>query len=520
MSRSYPPRAKGSLEPADTSLVLGLVAPTGVNVEQVIGALRTRFERYNYRVEYVRLSELLLRLYPNEDVPEKPDDLRIPKLMDLGNRLREEMKDSGALASAAIQEIRRRRKKHANDADPDGIKGSGRTVYVLRSLKHPSEVRVLRDVYRHGFFLVGVSASRSAREQYLREERGIEATAVKDLIKRDHEEEGKPHGQRTGKTFHLSDAFIHLPEIGGEPTEQGPISFDKQSWRLVDLLFGDPFHTPTKDEYAMFLAYAASLRSADLSRQVGAVVASEAGEIIATGANDVPCFGGGLYWPDRDPFPSNPGERVDQRDWVRKSDANKDVRDEILTEVLGAVGRESDGEARKKLLGTSLADITEYGRAVHAEMEALLACARIGADPRGGTLFSTTFPCHNCTKHVVAAGIRRVVYVEPYPKSRAERLHGDAIEVSAISHQVSQKTRVSFQPFVGLGPRRFFDLFSLRLGDGRPVKRASPDGKIEVFEPSSDRDLRIPLDNQSYLDREKVAMEPLEKFRGGGTSGI
>jgi hypothetical protein len=36
----------------------------------------------------------------------------------------------------------------------------------------------------------------------------------------------------------------------------------------------------------------------------------------------------------------------------------------------------------------------------------------------GATLFSTTFPCHNCAKHIIASGIRRVVlhraiYEEP-----------------------------------------------------------------------------------------------------------
>ncbi|TMQ08861.1 MAG: hypothetical protein E6J90_35770 [Deltaproteobacteria bacterium] len=35
--------------------------------------------------------------------------------------------------------------------------------------------------------------------------------------------------------------------------------------------------------------------------------------------------------------------------------------------------------------------------------------------------------CHNCAKHIVASGIRRVVYVEPYVKSQAVQLHGDAI---------------------------------------------------------------------------------------------
>jgi len=30
-------------------------------------------------------------------------------------------------------------------------------------------------------------------------------------------------------------------------------------------------------------------------------------------------------------------------------------------------------------------------------------------------------------QHIVVAGVRRVVYIEPYKKSQAIRLHGDAI---------------------------------------------------------------------------------------------
>jgi deoxycytidylate deaminase len=41
----------------------------------------------------------------------------------------------------------------------------------------------------------------------------------------------------------------------------------------------------------MFMAFSSALRSADLSRQVGAVIAKN-GDLIASGANDVPKFGG------------------------------------------------------------------------------------------------------------------------------------------------------------------------------------------------------------------------------------
>ena len=63
--------------------------------------------------------------------------------------------------------------------------------------------------------------------------------------------------------------------------------------RFVDLVFGKPFETPTADELGMYFARAAALRSADLSRQVGAVIMRNPGEIIAIGYNDVPS-----HWED------------------------------------------------------------------------------------------------------------------------------------------------------------------------------------------------------------------------------
>ena len=68
--------------------------------------------------------------------------------------------------------------------------------------------------------------------------------------------------------------------------------------RFIDLIFGEPFITPSFDEYAMFMAFTSSLCSADLSRQVGAIVARN-NEILSSGANDCPQFGGGLYWPKK-----------------------------------------------------------------------------------------------------------------------------------------------------------------------------------------------------------------------------
>ena len=68
----------------------------------------------------------------------------------------------------------------------------------------------------------------------------------------------------------------------------------------------------------------------------------------------------------------------------------------------------------------------------------------------GTTLYTTTFPCHNCTRHIVAAGISRVVYVKPYPKSLAFQLHYDSIslEEKGWSRPGVQgcRNKVAFEP--------------------------------------------------------------------------
>jgi tRNA(Arg) A34 adenosine deaminase TadA len=158
----------------------------------------------------------------------------------------------------------------------------------------------------------------------------------------------------------------------------------------------------------------------------------------------------------------------------------------------------------------SILDITEYGRAVHAEMDALLTCARSGVSPAGAILYTTTFPCHNCTRHIIAAGIERVIYIEPYAKSRAEELHEDAIvvEEKALRPSRGSKWRVPFTHFVGIGPRRYFDLYSLNLSSGHEIIRKSNGVKLELNRSKSWP--RIPLSHFTYIQRERLAIEELD----------
>ena len=340
----------------------------------------------------------------------------------------------------------------------------------------------------------------------------MEQNDAKQLLVRDFKENEK-YGQHTSDTFHLSDLFVYLDDSDNRNRLESSVT------RFVHILLSDPNRTPDFDEYAMYMAFSSSLRSADLSRQVGAVIGSGK-DIVAAGANDCPSPNGGLYMThhieeegkfyvdspkgrDRDL-----GHETDEN--IRGYDSNAKIKKELFDKLFKKIYPSYEGtekELREILYSSEINDITEYGRSVHAEMEALLSCARNGVSCVGKTLYSTTFPCHNCAKHIIAAGIKRVVYIEPYEKSKAIELHSDAIE---LGRKILDQ-KVLFEQFIGVGPRRFFDLFSMSHGMGRKLKRKDRDGNVLNWSPQN-KSLRFGLTPASYLDQETIATKIYEKL--------
>jgi len=77
------------------------------------------------------------------------------------------------------------------------------------------------------------------------------------------------------------------------------------------------------------------------------------------------------------------------------------------------------------------------------------------------------------------AGIMEVYYVEPYRKSLATRLHGDA-----ISEDEKDADKVRILPFDGVSPNRYLQLFSMgkdaRKKDGRTVRVDPRDAELKA----------------------------------------
>lgn len=468
----------------ESELVFAAVSPVGSDLDQFEALFVDQVKLYGYGTLVHRLSDLVERVHTEHVgapvIRDGGEHNRINSLMTAGNTLRQISGRGDIMALYAVAEIRKAREATEKKGPIP------KTVHLLRSLKHPDEVEALRRVYGAGFFLIGLHATESKRFEYLNSRKGIPRADAEALMSRDRSEVDRL-GQQTRDTFTLADVFVQ-----SEADEHAQLA------RFLDMIFGDPYQTPTADEHAMFLAYGASLRSGQLARQVGAVVVSAAGDVIATGANDVPRFGGGQYFP----------QDGDQRDHKRGFDANDREIQKIISEIVAGasnVAEKLDSAKFAEFLSSSaINDLTEYGRPVHAEMEALLTCARSGVSTRNGILYTTTFPCHNCAKHIVAAGISKVIYVEPYPKSKAFELHDDSIALD----DPTATQRVLFLPFVGITARRYFDLFSMRLGDGLEMKRKK-DGKVIPFDRAATKP-RVRMSPFSYIERETLATKLLD----------
>jgi deoxycytidylate deaminase len=252
----------------------------------------------------------------------------------------------------------------------------------------------------------------------------------------------------------------------------------------------------------MFMAFGASLRSAQLGRQVGAAITTSSGDLIAIGCNEVPSPEGGQYWE---------GSVGDKRDHVIGSDSNDQEKRRIQNELLALLPTsvQEDPKVRAAFRKSSLFGITEFGRAVHAEMEALSSCARRGISTQDTVLYTTTFPCHNCARHIVGFGVRRVVYIEPYPKSKATLLHDDAITSFAMERAQGAENQVKFTPFVGISPRRYGELFTVLPTYGREVLRKDRGTGNAVDWRRENSSLRFQMVPISYIEREEFAVERL-----------
>lgn len=98
-------------------------------------------------------------------------------------------------------------------------------------------------------------------------------------------------------------------------------------------------------------------------------------------------------------------------------------------------------------------------RTIHAEMNALLQCAKFGVQTDGAEIYVTHFPCLSCSKSLIQAGIKKINYLNDY-RNDAYAIH--LLEQSGVAiHQIKL-------------PPQFFEKMSLALESNAVLPSSSP----------------------------------------------
>lgn len=477
-------RASEIRERLSSELIIGLIGPVASGVSTTAAMLKKKLEDdYGYNVpDIIKVSEFIRQnaTKVGASLIEAPISDRINSYQDAGNKLREQF-GSGILAKLSVRKISAVR--HQDGFDTVVVAGEvdreipvpHRRVHIVDSIKHPEEIAQLREIYGNIFWAIGVSAADHVRQRRLLAA-GVEHGRVIELLRRDMGERAE-FGQKVRKAFANADFFVRNDD---ENRDNIGRSLD----RFLEVLFGTRLRNPTPEESAMFHAATAASKSACMSRQVGAAVVTSEGGLISVGWNDVPKYGGGLYgelegqddnrcfrW--RDNVCHNDFEKglIEDRvvQGIRAELVKKAANAPLVAGLKQVPVMLSEGEIRDAIAGSGIGSLIEFSRAIHAEMAAILSVARDKRHSlRDSTMVVTTYPCHNCARHIVAAGIKEVIYIEPYEKSLAIRLHPDS-----ISEDQREANRVHFKQFQGFAPRHILELFSVksdRKKDGKLVE--------------------------------------------------
>jgi len=159
---------------------------------------------------------------------------------------------------------------------------------------------------------------------------------------------------------------------------------------------------PDWDTYFLMTAIVASTRSTCLRRRVGAVIIRDR-YIVSTGYNGAP----------------------------------------QCTEHCFDIG------CMREKLGIPSGERHEMCRGSHAELNAIAQAAKIGVSTDGATILCTHEPCSFCTKAILNAGIKEIVYMHPYPDKLARDLINESnVTIRQLEKSVFESVREYLKEFI------------------------------------------------------------------------
>jgi len=380
---------------SSNTIILGLVGSFGSGCTTFAEVLRDKFGFQDFSLSHI------IRSIADKRGIDKSDRWN---LQTLGNELRREH-GNHFLAVEAM--------KIASSKNTTGR-------LVFNGFKNYGEVQEFRKY--PNFYLVAVDCSKPVRLDRLMKK----DPAYKNLVKFEIEDqrdidEGLEYGQQVQKC--VDEADIVLSNEAEYEEKTIPSNLEKNILqKYIDLItIEEADIEPKPDEVNMSIASSMALKSSCLKRKVGAVICDEKGRPIATGYNEV----------------------VEGQPTCSEK-YGECYRDKKRNEILNLI------QERLKIPKNDFQEVFRTGikilelcRSIHAEQTAILQSSE--SNMKGATLYTTTFPCFNCAKMIVRSGIKKVVYVEPYPIEEAMHL--------------LDESKVKCVKFEGVKARVFYRLF-------------------------------------------------------------
>ncbi|OGV68188.1 MAG: hypothetical protein A2498_15065 [Lentisphaerae bacterium RIFOXYC12_FULL_60_16] len=462
-------------------LIIGFVGPLGSGCSFIAHGLQ---DQLGDRAHYYKLSKYLREIAKCQGI----SDPTTEQLQDIGNELRHK-KGLSVLAEMCIDQIRGEVRKAPTTWADDH-------VVIIDSIRNEGEVRYLRSF--PNFYLFSVFAHyEERRRRIVGPDRDLKKE--EDFQRADERDQREDHayGQQVASCNYLSDATI-------DNNETFPTRSKKQKRRLLCIRIEDDYvsltiaaafphveiqdRRPTTQETLMTAAYAVSKKSNCLNRHVGAVIAFVPKEkpahardataappfrIISSGYNEVPVGNTPCAYSGEGKCYRDFLQEQHARRWKNCPNCGQPITQKMKCsecgETVETISRKCTTRECQKIPmfdytcpGCKIKVFTHFltggkktptrmldmCKALHAEENALLGMPSFYQPAAEGqlVLFTTTFPCNLCANKIVGAGIRKVVFAEPYPMQEAR--------------QVLSEGGVEIVQFEGIKSRAYFKLFA------------------------------------------------------------
>jgi deoxycytidylate deaminase len=385
---------------------------------------------------YFKLSQ-----YIRDSLREKGQDRpTVAELQDEGNRLRQSVSLT-YLVERCVRDVLEKEGRGEFNAN---------SIILIDGIRNTSEVLTLR--VNPNFYLVSVHATRKTRSERLvgPSKQFSTAEEFKAADDRDSEEEGIEWGQKVHLCNDLADIIVNNDQKISKNTVNRKQFFAKfiSDYLAVVQALRDGVRVvdrpPSMDETLMTMAYCASRRSSCEKRKVGAVVAhaktfvdikelvkrkedEKRYQVISSGYNEVPLGTAPCKLGERDRCYRDCLKDAALKYFKVCPQCGKNIPPgqaenfENLRRFTCGCGCEL--QACLPGAGDATGKMLDMCKALHAEETALLGLH--GVSKNGGgelILYTTTFPCNLCANKIVQAGIKSVVFAEPYTMKEAEEI--------------------------------------------------------------------------------------------------